>query len=97
MTDKEAATISKAVAHPLRIALLRLLREAAPTSAVQFSRKLSQPLGQFAYHLGALRDLGAIEVAEGVQRRGAIEHRYRPADSPQWRAVAEMLDVFERR
>lgn len=100
LTSKEAATLARAVAHPLKVEMLRSLRNGdagSPRSAVEFSRSTGQPLGNCAYHLGNLRDLGVIKVSEEVQRRGAIEHRYKPTSGRVWAVVSGLLDVFDER
>jgi DNA-binding transcriptional ArsR family regulator len=76
MKDTEAAEVAKALSHPLRIEVLRALRERPAISAVEYSRESRQPLGNVSYHVRALLSAGVIAEDELVPRRGAVEHRY---------------------
>jgi DNA-binding transcriptional ArsR family regulator len=76
MKDDDAAQIAKALSHPLRIALLRTLRDQTDLSPVEYARKSSQPLGNVSYHMTALADAQVVAVAATFARRGAMEHRY---------------------
>lgn len=66
---------AKAVAHPLRAAILGALAGEALSPNV-LARRLDEPLGNVSYHVTVLRDLGAIELVDTAPRRGAIEHFY---------------------
>ncbi len=71
----------KAMAHPLRFRLLiRLNEDAASPSAL--ARELDEPIGNVSYHVRVLDDLGAIELVETRQVRGAVEHVYRATARP---------------
>ncbi len=68
---------ARAVSHPIRAEIVRLLRE-GPISPARASERLENaPLGTVAYHFRTLERLGVIEVSARTQRRGAIEHTYR--------------------
>jgi uncharacterized small protein (DUF1192 family) len=68
---------AKAVSHPLRADILRLLR-AGPLSPVRASESLGgATLRAIVYHFRYLEKLGLVEVGQRVQRRGAVEHVYR--------------------
>jgi hypothetical protein len=71
------ATWAKAVSHPLRGGILRLLRRDASLSPIGAARELGQPVGTIAYHFRQLHKLGFIEICDEIQRRGATEHVYR--------------------
>jgi predicted transcriptional regulator len=71
------ATWAKALSHPLRGNILRLLRRDGSLSPIAVSRELGQPVGTIAYHFRQLHKLGYIEVHDERQRRGATEHVYR--------------------
>jgi DNA-binding transcriptional ArsR family regulator len=66
----------KALAHPLRISILRILetRVASPSSIAE---ELGAPVGNVSYHVRALARVGLVELASTVPRRGAVEHFYR--------------------
>lgn len=73
------ATWAKAVSHPLRGAILRLLRRDGSLSPVAAARELDQSVGTIAYHFRQLHKLGFIEICDEIPRRGATEHVYRLA------------------
>lgn len=75
----------RAIAHPLRLEILRALGERA--SPTELSRKLGEPLGTVSYHVRVLADLGLLRLVEQAPRRGAIEHYYEVAPG----VVADML------
>jgi DNA-binding transcriptional ArsR family regulator len=66
----------KALAHPLRINILRVLqnRVASPSD---IAGELSAPLGNVSYHVRVLERAGLLRLERTRQRRGAIEHYYR--------------------
>jgi DNA-binding transcriptional ArsR family regulator len=72
----EDTSWAKAVAHPLRAHILRLLREGSLSPARAAERLEHASLGAVAYHFRTLERLGMIEVTGQRQRRGAIEHIY---------------------
>lgn len=67
--------------HPVRFAILTALSEGV-SSPVQLARKMGEPVGNVAYHTRILADLGAIELVDTAQRRGATEHFYRATIRP---------------
>ena len=71
------ATWAKALSHPLRGNIMRLLRRDGSLSPIAVSREIGQPVGTIAYHFRQLHKLGYIEVHDELQRRGATEHVYR--------------------
>lgn len=73
----EDPTWGKAMSHPTRGAILRLLRNRGPTSPARAAEMLDATLGTIAYHFRALDKLELVEVCDRVPRRGAIEHIYR--------------------
>lgn len=61
--------------HPLRLRILRTLRDDLPQASPNSLSKLYQlPLGNVSYHAKRLRELGFVEVFKEVPRRGAMEH-----------------------
>ena len=62
-----------------------LVRQVA--SPKQLAVELGLGLSQVSYHVGVLRESGAIELVGKAQRRGAVEHFYR--------ATKPMLDPLE--
>ena len=80
MTRKEedpTQALLDALRHPLRRALLhRYVVAEAPTSPKYLADSMRQPLSSVSYHVRELAKLGALEIAEEEQRRGAVEHFY---------------------
>jgi DNA-binding transcriptional ArsR family regulator len=73
---------AKAMAHPARGHILRLLREhgeLCPAEAVGHVDGMS--LGTLSYHFRHLRKLGLFELSQTIPRRGALQHRYRLTDA----------------
>jgi DNA-binding transcriptional ArsR family regulator len=69
---------AKAMSHPTRAAIVRLLRRHGQLSPVQVTRELDgQQLALVAYHFRRLEKLGLIEVCQRITQRGTIEHIYR--------------------
>jgi hypothetical protein len=72
--------------HPIRVRILEILNE-GPKSPSQFVeeglvpkemyRSYPQALSLAAYHFRELEKAGCLEIAESIQRRGAVEHIYR--------------------
>jgi DNA-binding transcriptional ArsR family regulator len=71
----------KALAHPMRIRILAMLRE-GQASPVQLAERLDETLGSVAYHVRTLSNLGLIDLVDTRQRRGATEHFYRAHEAP---------------
>jgi DNA-binding transcriptional ArsR family regulator len=89
--------ILKAMNHPVRFSALTILAERT-ASPSQLAQELGETVGAVAYHVRVLLDLGAIELVETRQRRGAIESFYRATVRP-WFSDAEyaQLPVRARR
>jgi DNA-binding transcriptional ArsR family regulator len=77
----------KALAHPMRIRILAMLREGA-ASPVQLAERLDETLGSVAYHVRTLSNLGLIDLVDTRQRRGATEHFYRAKEVPRFSDAA---------
>jgi DNA-binding transcriptional ArsR family regulator len=63
-----------ALAHPLRIRILELLRE-GPSTATQLGRELGESSGATSYHLRALAKVGLVE--EDAERGNARDRWWR--------------------
>lgn len=80
-------SIVSALNHPVRFAALNIMAERV-ASPSDVAREIGETVGAVAYHVRLLRDLGAIELVEKVQRRGAFESYYRATVRP-WFSDAE--------
>jgi DNA-binding transcriptional ArsR family regulator len=73
--------IAKALSHPMRARILRILNERV-ASPNEIAEMIDERLPNVSYHVRALLDLGCIELVDTAQRRGAIEHYYRAVVRP---------------
>jgi DNA-binding transcriptional ArsR family regulator len=83
------------VAHPLRIKILEALSDHV-ASPHALAERFEEGLTGVAYHTRALDRLGALELVDTAQRRGAIEHFYKATPraflgDPAWRKVPPSL------
>lgn len=78
ITEIDDPRLVKALAHPLRVRILRVL-ETQTASPSDIAGKIGAPLGNVSYHVRALERVGLIELASTAPRRGALEHYYRAA------------------
>jgi DNA-binding transcriptional ArsR family regulator len=83
----------RALAHPLRIQLLGLLRREGPLTASEAGRRLDESSGSTSYHLRQLERFGLVEEAAG----GAGRRRPWRATSlyTSWPNVADTPDMAE--
>lgn len=81
LTDPKAL---RALAHPMRLTLLRLLRTEAPITATRAAELLGESSASCSFHLRQLAKYGLAEEA------GGGHGRERP-----WRATAMLTDVPE--
>src|SRR4051794_39374029 len=67
--------VAKALAHPLRLEILRHLgdRTASPS---EIAAEIGAPLTNVSYHVRKLRALGLIKLVRKTPKRGVIEHYY---------------------
>jgi DNA-binding transcriptional ArsR family regulator len=90
----------KALAHPLRVRLLWLLRERGPSTATRLAETLGQSSGLTSYHLRQLAQHGF--VVEDTDRGNARDRWWRAAyrtstmDAADARAVPEESEAYLR-
>lgn len=68
--------MARALAHPLRIAILAALNKRV-MSPSGFAKRFDEKLGNVSYHFRVLSGYGLIEEVETRPARGALEHFYR--------------------
>jgi DNA-binding XRE family transcriptional regulator len=71
---------SQALAHPVRVEILRALLHEEPGTPSGFAATLEIPLGVASHHVRRLRDLRLIRITRRTHRRGAVQHHYRLVD-----------------
>ena len=91
--DASTSDVAKALSHPMRLRILHKLNERVASPKV-LAGELGESLAVVSYHVKILAQLGCIELVETVQKRGALEHFYRPLRraelSPdEWRRIPE--------
>lgn len=76
ITEINDPRLVKALAHPLRVQILRVLqgRVASPS---ELAEELDARLGNVSYHMRVLERLEVIELVRTKPRRGAVEHYFR--------------------
>jgi DNA-binding transcriptional ArsR family regulator len=76
---KAAQNRIKAMNHPLRAALLRILVERT-SSPAEMARELDEDLSNVSYHTKQLVELECAELVSTRPVRGALEHFYRATE-----------------
>jgi DNA-binding transcriptional ArsR family regulator len=85
--ELDAASL-KALAHPLRVQILRVLEERGQVSVTSLAKELGESTGATSYHLRQLAKHGLVETAEpGEQAAGQA------AGQRWWQLAAEELHV----
>ena len=85
----------RALGHPLRVEMLRLLEE-GPSGPKRLSDRIGEPLSNLSYHMKVLFECECIELIETIPSRGAVEHIYKlkprgSIGSATWREVPPAL------
>jgi DNA-binding transcriptional ArsR family regulator len=91
----ESERLMKAMSHPLRASILRVLNERTASPA-ELARELDDHLHNVSYHTKRLEQLGCIELVKERQVRGAVEHFYRATaramvDTSEWEALDPVI------
>jgi DNA-binding transcriptional ArsR family regulator len=87
--------IVHALAHPLRVEILRQL-EKGPSGPKRLSDRMGEKLGNVSYHTRVLLKCDCIELVETIPQRGAVEHIYKlkgpgAIGARTWKAVPPSL------
>lgn len=95
ITEIDDPRLVKALAHPLRVRILRVL-EKQTASPSDIATRIGAPLGNVSYHVRALERVGLIELDSTAPRRGALEHYYKAAgrirvSNEAWREVPNIV------
>lgn len=93
--DELAQQFVQAMAHPLRIRILRMLTQSV-ASPKEIAEATGEAPGNVAYHARVLLDLDCIELVNTVSRRGARQHFYRAkpgafTSSRKWNALPNVV------
>jgi DNA-binding transcriptional ArsR family regulator len=81
LTTVDDQAVIKALGHPLRVRILSELKDGA-ASPSELSSQLDERLGNVAYHVKTLEELGLVKLTRTAPRRGATEHWYELAALP---------------
>jgi DNA-binding transcriptional ArsR family regulator len=84
-----------ALAHPLRVEILRYL-EAGPSSPKRISDRIGEQLSNVSYHIRVLLQCDCLELLETIPQRGTVEHIYKlkgkgALGARTWKAVPSCL------
>jgi DNA-binding transcriptional ArsR family regulator len=85
----------KAMSHPLRAAILRVLNDRTASPA-ELARELDDHLHNVSYHTKRLEQLGCVELVKERHVRGAVEHFYRATtrtlvDTSEWEGLDPVI------
>lgn len=91
----ESERLMKAMSHPLRAAILRVLNDRTASPA-ELARELDDHLHNVSYHTKRLEQLGCVELVKERQVRGAVEHFYRATtrtlvDTSEWEGLDPVI------
>lgn len=93
--DELSQQVVQAMAHPLRIRILRILTQKI-ASPKEIAKATGEAPGNVAYHARVLLDLDCTELVKTASRRGAREHFYRAkpdafTSSIKWKALPSIV------
>ena len=72
---EKAATMLRAIAHPMRIAIMNFLEDGQKRTVTEIHEKLSIEQSTASHHLGILRDKGVLIASrEGKNSFYSIKH-----------------------
>ncbi|WP_405791686.1 ArsR/SmtB family transcription factor [Streptomyces sp. NBC_01506] len=80
----------RALAHPVRVQLVGLLRKHGPSTATRLAERLGVNSGTASYHLRQLGDAGFVE--EDVERGNARERWWRAVHQSTWFSDRELAE-----
>jgi predicted ArsR family transcriptional regulator len=80
----------RALAHPVRVQLVGLLRRFGPSTATRLAERLGVNSGTASYHLRQLCAAGFVE--EDTERGNARERWWRPVHRTTWSDYAELAE-----
>jgi DNA-binding transcriptional ArsR family regulator len=91
----ESERLMKAMSHPLRAAILRVLNDRTASPA-ELARELDDHLHNVSYHTKRLEQLGCVELVKERHVRGAVEHFYRATtrtlvDTSEWEGLDPVI------
>lgn len=91
----ESERLMKAMSHPLRAAILRILNDRTASPA-ELARELDDHLHNVSYHTKRLEQLGCVELVKERHVRGAVEHFYRATtrslvDTSDWEGLDPVI------
>lgn len=96
-TQRRKATENriKAMSHPLRAAILRILADRTASPA-EMARELDEELSNVSYHTKQLVEFDCAELVSTRPVRGALEHFYRATerhliDTEDWEALDPVI------
>jgi DNA-binding transcriptional ArsR family regulator len=94
-----AKAVAKALSHPVRLNVLRMLSASASSSPSDIATRTSESLPSLSYHVRELVTAGLLKSTGTQQVRGAVEHFYEltPEGNAVLEAVNAVLDLDPKR
>lgn len=80
MLEDELVATARALSHPLKVKTIGHLARCEKASPSEMADVFGAPLGNVAYHVRQLHQLGVVAKAGQRPVRGAVEHYYRLSD-----------------
>ena len=85
----DASALIKAMNHPMRIVILKELRErGSPSSPTELADALGEPVSNVCYHVGVLDECEAVIMVGTKPKRGSTEHFYEFNVTEEWALIA---------
>lgn len=96
MDDEQIGRVGKALAHPVRVAIIRAVRAEPGLHPRGFSNAADGiPLSDASYHFKLLQKFGVLKLIDEVPRRGSMAHLYAIDEGPDAGAVLNALDALD--
>ena len=84
---EHCASVLKAIAHPIRIAIIELLEEHGKLSVSEIHEQLNVEQAVASHHLGILKNKGVlVSHREGKNMRYELKHRQ----------ISRIIEIMER-
>jgi DNA-binding transcriptional ArsR family regulator len=82
--ESEGIRLVRALAHPLRRSILKMMHGEEEISPQELSKRLEENLSNLGYHVRVLSELEVITLVRTQPVRGSMKHFYRLAIEAEW-------------
>lgn len=94
MRNDLVSAIANALSHPVKVAIIRDLRDGRTVSPVVWAEANGIRIQNSSYHFRSLRTAGILKEVGTRQQRGALEHFY-ALKGKRAKTVIRALDAIE--